>query len=232
MKAILLDALGTLVGIEPPWGPLVDLLSERHGVVVAEKDVVRALRAEMAYYRAHCQSASDAASLAALREACAGVLAGELGDAAAGVDLGDLTPTLLDAIRFAAYPEVPAVLQRLRSGGVRLIVVSNWDVSLTDALAQAGIAPLLDGIVCSAAVGAAKPAAAVFRAGLALAGVPAEHAVHVGDSYDEDVAGARAAGIEPVLLARTDAAGLIAPGAGEPRDDVRTIVSLAALVDP
>jgi FMN phosphatase YigB (HAD superfamily) len=32
--------------------------------------------------------------------------------------------------------------------------------------------------------------------------VPAQDAVHVGDSPEEDVEGARAAGIEPVLLVR------------------------------
>jgi putative hydrolase of the HAD superfamily len=235
-EAILLDALGTLVGIEPPWRPLIDLLAERHGLVVVEADVVRALRAEMGYYRAHCLSASDAASLARLREACAGVIARELGGPVAALDRGELTRALLDALRFAAYPDAADALRRLRAGGARLVVVSNWDISLHDALDQAGLGSLVDGVVCSAVVGAAKPAAAVFEAGLALAGVGPERAIHVGDGYDEDVLGARAAAIEPVLLVRPTAetGGLVAPGggAGTGTDDVRTISSLAELVDP
>jgi putative hydrolase of the HAD superfamily len=240
-EAILLDALGTLVGIVPPGAPLARLLAERHGVRVDGESVGRALRAEMAHYRAHCLGASDAASLARLRAECAGVIARELGGPVAAIDRAELTQTLLDALRFAAYPEVAGVLRRLRAGGARLIVVSNWDISLHEALAQAGLSPLIDGVVSSAAVGAAKPSPAVFRAGLALAGVPAERALHVGDSYDEDVAGARAAGIAPILLTRPPAraGGLLAPGgpggtspAGVAASGTVTISSLAELVDP
>ena len=240
-EAILLDALGTLVGIVPPAGPLMRLLAERHGIRVEAEAVGRALRAEMAHYRAHCLGAADAASLARLREECAEVIARELGDPVAAIDRAELTQTLLDALRFAAYPEVAAVLGRLRAGGARLVVVSNWDISLHEALAQAGLSPLVDGVVCSAAVGAAKPSPAVFRAGLALAGVPADRAVHVGDSYDEDVAGARAAGIAPILLTRPPAraGGLLGaggPGGTSPAavaaSGTLTISSLAELVDP
>jgi putative hydrolase of the HAD superfamily len=231
-EAVLLDALGTLVGIEPPWAPLTGLLADRHGVVVAEPVVRRALGAEMAYYRCHCLEAGDPASLARLRDECAGVLGRELGPPAAGLDRGELTGALLDALRFAAYPDVGPALGRLRAGGVRLVVVSNWDISLHAALADAGIAPLLDGVVSSAEVGSAKPEGAIFAAGLALAGVAADRAVHVGDSYAEDVVGARAAGIEPVLLVRRDAAGLLAPGGGGGDGGVRTISTLAALADP
>jgi putative hydrolase of the HAD superfamily len=160
-EAILLDALGTLVGIVPPGGPLMRLLAERHGVRVDGEAVGRALRAEMAHYRAHCLGAGDPASLAVLRAECAEVIARELGAPVAAIDRAELTQTLLDALRFAAYPEVAEVLRRLRAGGARLIVVSNWDISLHEALAQARLSPLIDGVVSSAAVGAAKPSPAV-----------------------------------------------------------------------
>jgi putative hydrolase of the HAD superfamily len=233
-EAILFDALGTLVGIEPPFRPLVGLLADRHGVAVAMPDMVRALRAEMAYYRAHCQTAGDAESLTRLRADCADVVAGELGGAVAALDRGALTEALLDALRFAAYPEVPDVLRRLRAAGRRLVVVSNWDVSLHEALDRAGLSALLDGVVCSAEVGAAKPAEAIFAAGLARAGARREQALHVGDSLAEDVAGARAAGIEAVLLTRPPAGpgGLLCAGCDGRPEGVRTIASLAGLVDP
>ena len=73
-----------------------------------------------------------------------------------------------------------------------MIVVSNWDVSLPGALASAGLSGLIDAVVTSAEVGAAKPDPEIFTRALAMAGVAAEPAVHVGDSLAEDVAGARA----------------------------------------
>jgi putative hydrolase of the HAD superfamily len=60
----------------------------------------------------------------------------------------------------------------------------------------------VDGVVTSADAGAAKPDAAVFRRALQLAGVDGAGAVHVGDSLDNDVAGARAVGIRAILVRR------------------------------
>jgi putative hydrolase of the HAD superfamily len=74
-------------------------------------------------------------------------------------------------------------------------------------------------------VGVAKPDRRLFEAALELAGVSAAEALHVGDSYEEDVVGARAAGIEPVLLRRR------LPGS-EPESqirDVRVITTLSNL---
>jgi FMN phosphatase YigB (HAD superfamily) len=80
--------------------------------------------------------------------------------------------------------------------------VSNWDVSLHDALADAGLAALVDGALSSAEVGRAKPDPLIFERALRLADVAPEDAIHVGDSLEHDVAGARAAGIRPVLVTR------------------------------
>jgi putative hydrolase of the HAD superfamily len=90
----------------------------------------------------------------------------------------------------------------MRAAGLRLVVVSNWDVSLHDRLAETGLASLVDGAIASAELGVAKPDPAVFAHALTMAGVPPSEAVHIGDSPAEDVEGARAAGIAPVLLVR------------------------------
>jgi putative hydrolase of the HAD superfamily len=100
---------------------------------------------------------------------------------------------------------VEDVLRRARALGMRLVVVSNWDVSLHDVLAQLGLDALLDGVLTSAELGVAKPDPAIFERALALAGVEAAEALHVGDDVDADVAGARAAGIAALLVAREGA---------------------------
>ncbi|HEX6391554.1 MAG TPA: HAD-IA family hydrolase, partial [Solirubrobacteraceae bacterium] len=93
-------------------------------------------------------------------------------------------------------------LRELRALGLRIVVVSNWDQSLHERLEETGLAPLVDGAVASAEVGAAKPARAIFDHALALAGAPAGAALHAGDSPDADAAGALAAGLRAVLVAR------------------------------
>jgi putative hydrolase of the HAD superfamily len=64
------------------------------------------------------------------------------------------------------------------------------------------LAELVDGVVSSATVGAAKPAPVLFEAALAAAGCSAADALHVGDSLSKDVEGASQAGIAAVLLDR------------------------------
>jgi putative hydrolase of the HAD superfamily len=214
---VLLDALGTLIELERPWPHLVDELAAR-GVVVGEDDARAAMLAEMAYYRAHHDEAVDWTALKDLRRRCAAVVQEHL---QTSLPLDDVLEALLAAIRFRAYPEVPDVLARLRESGARLAVVSNWDVSLHDVLERTGLRPLVDAVVISAELGVAKPDPAIFRAALDRLGAAAEGAVHVGDSLEHDVAGARAAGLEAVLVARNGAA---AP------DAVRTVRSLAELV--
>jgi putative hydrolase of the HAD superfamily len=215
--AILLDALGTLVELETPWPHLADELAAR-GVVVGEEAARAAMLAEMAYYRAHHDEAGDWAGLKDLRRRCAAVVQERLGTS---LPLADVEEALLAAIRFRTYPEVPAVLGRLRAAGARLAVVSNWDVSLHDVLERTRLRALVDVVVISAELGAAKPDPAIFRAALERLGATARDAIHVGDSVEHDVAGARAAGVEPVLVARN--------GAQAP-DGVRVVASLDGLL--
>ena len=221
--AVLLDAMGTLVTFAPPAPRLRALLAERHGVEVSEAEAAAAMRAEIRHYRAEHDRAVDAASLAALRRACAGVLRDALPERVRGaLALDALTTTLVDAIRFAPYEETVEVLQALRERGHPLAVVSNWDVSLREVLDRTGLAPLVDAVVISAELGAAKPSPRPFEAALEALGAPAAGAVHVGDTHAEDVLGARAAGVRPVLVVRD--------GAAPPDDEVHVVADLRGLL--
>jgi putative hydrolase of the HAD superfamily len=190
VTAISLDALGTLVELEPPWEHLAAALG-------ADPDgrLVNAVRAEMAYYKAHSHTGRDARSLAELRARCAAILSEELGRE---VDV----ETMMGAIRFRAYPDSAPALDALRRRGLRMVCVSNWDCSLPEVLDRCGLAAKLDGVVTSAGAGARKPDPAIFAEGLRLAGAEAGDTVHVGDSIDEDVEGARAAGMRALHLDR------------------------------
>jgi putative hydrolase of the HAD superfamily len=217
VRAALLDALGTLVELERPWPHLVRELAAR-GVSVSEDDARRAMLAEMAYYRAHHDEASDWARLKDLRRRCAGVVQAELSLA---LPVDEVEDAMLAAIRFRPYDEVPGVLAELRARGATLVVVSNWDVSLHDVLERTGLRSLVDHVVTSAEFGAAKPDRAIFARALGLAGAQAHEAVHAGDSVEADVEGALAAGITAYLVARD----------GEPAPEgARAIATLEGLL--
>jgi putative hydrolase of the HAD superfamily len=199
VRAVFLDALGTLVELEPPWVSL----RERVPAEVSDERLQMAIRAEMAYYREHSQEGRDADSLADLRERCAELISNELGVEVSARDL-------VESIRFGAYPDAEPALRSLRERGMRLLAVSNWDCSLSAVLERCGLGELLDGVVTSAEVGASKPDPAIFRAALERAGSEPDQALHVGDTPEEDLAGARAAGIRALLIDRSGDGGDIA----------------------
>jgi putative hydrolase of the HAD superfamily len=201
-KALLLDAMGTLLTFEPPAPRLRAALRAVTGADVGEQAARRAIGAEIGHYRTHLHLGADEAGLARLRLEAAAAMRPELPDPAAGLPPDVLVEVLLDALRFHAFPEVPSTLRELRRRGYRLVVLSNWDVSLHERLDELGLAPLLDGAVASAEFGAAKPDPAVFAHALALAGAEPGRSWHAGDSVEADVQGALAAGVTPVLVAR------------------------------
>jgi HAD superfamily hydrolase (TIGR01509 family) len=91
-------------------------------------------------------------------------------------------------------------LSRLRSSGIRLGIVSNSDGRVEQALQAAGLRDYFDVVIDSSLVGIEKPDPRIFQAALEALGVRPEEALYVGDLYEVDVVGARAAGIEAVLL--------------------------------
>ena len=137
-----------------------------------------------------------------------------------GLDHAAARRAMLAALEFTPFPDAAPALSVLRERGHRLAIVSNWDCSLADWLESSELLELVDGVVVtSAATGAAKPDPAIFRRALGLLGVEANAAVHVGDSLDKDIAGARDAGIRAILVARR----------ADPPPGVEAIRSLAEL---
>lgn len=200
VRAVFLDALGTLVEMDPPWEHLARALE-----VEVDERLVAAVRAEMAYYRDHAHEGRDARSLADLRRRCADVLASSLGREV-GVE------TMMSAIRFRAFPDAPPALGALADRGLALVCVSNWDVSLPEVLARCGLDTYLAAVVTSAAAGARKPDPAIFAPALEVAACEPEEALHVGDTPAEDVEGARAAGVPALLLDRSGGGDIAALG--------------------
>jgi putative hydrolase of the HAD superfamily len=215
---VLLDALGTLVELQPPAPRLRRLLAER-GLVVDEQRAAGAFAAEISYYLEHHLEGSSRERLDELRDRCAEVMTDALD--LPGLDHATAREVMLGSLEFVPYPDARPALAALADHV--LVVVSNWDCSLADWLEPAGLLEHVEAVVTSAEVGVAKPARGIFERALELAGAGRGDAVHVGDSLDNDVAGARAAGIRPVLVARDGAR-------PEGVDAVRSLAELPALL--
>ena len=99
-----------------------------------------------------------------------------------------------------ADPEALSAIRRVRDAGLVAGVISNSNGSVRSILEETGLAADLDFIIDSSVVGIEKPDPRIFQLGLRAAGVTAAEAVYVGDLYSVDVLGARAAGLDGILL--------------------------------
>ena len=112
--------------------------------------------------------------------------------------------SLFAANNATLYDDAVPMLQHLRDAGFKLAIVSNWDTPLDPLTERLEIAHYFDAIVAShdARVKSAKPDPHIFHYTLAAIGVSAEEVVHVGDTYEADIIGAKNAGIRPILIDR------------------------------
>ena len=105
-----------------------------------------------------------------------------------------------DPAAWRVFPEVPAVLAEARAAGLRLAVVSNFDLRLHGILAGHGLH--FDEVITSAEAKARKPDPAIFRMALERLGLQPSDVFHAGDSPVADLEGAAAAGIAACLVRR------------------------------
>jgi putative hydrolase of the HAD superfamily len=132
---------------------------------------------------------------------------------ACGVGDDDLEALVADlhsaskAYTLEAYDEVAGVLGSLRARGTTVAICSNWDWDLDRAVAQAGLAELVDVAVTSAQAGARKPHPRIFRLTLERCGVEAHEALFVGDTFSADVEGPLAVGMSVLHVWRDDIEG-------------------------
>jgi REG-2-like HAD superfamily hydrolase len=109
-----------------------------------------------------------------------------------------------DLGNYALFDDVIPVLERLRSAGMTLGIVSNFEEWLERLLEHLGVRELFDVRVISGIEGLEKPDRRIFTLAMERAGVEPARSVYVGDNPVFDVDPALAAGMFPVLIDRRD----------------------------
>lgn len=101
------------------------------------------------------------------------------------------------------FPEVRETLAALKERGLILDVISNFDSRLIQILKGLDIAECFAEIIVSSRVGHAKPDRRIFEIALRQHDLAPEHAAHIGDSEENDLRGARNAGLRGFLVDRS-----------------------------
>ena len=206
-RAVLLDATGTIFDLARPMGDAYAGLAGEFGADLDPDTLTAGFRSAFADSPPMAFPGLRGADLDRAERGWWRTVVERVTREAGGVPEFDpyfdrLYAHYASAPAWRVFPEVRDVLVALHGRGLRLAVVSNFDSRLPPLLDALGLAPFFDAVVCSGAVGAAKPDGAIFAHALAVLGIDAHEALHVGDSRVNDYDGARAVGIEALLVDR------------------------------
>jgi len=204
LRAVLLDAGGTLFVERRPRARMYAEVARRHGVTCDEAAIGAAM-AEVHRTLPVRVDGSFRYTRPWFERYIAAVFARAGAPAVPAGVAPDLFAAFADPASFRVFDEVPPLLDALRRAGLRLAVVSNWSPALGEVLDGLGLARRFDAVVSSGREQIEKPAPGIFTIALERLGVPAAAALHVGDDRGKDVEGARAAGLRAALLDRSGA---------------------------
>jgi len=207
IRAVTLDAAGTLIRVRRPVGETYAQLALQHGIPVDAQSIGRAFRTVFPRMAPLAFGASNRAGLErqerdwwrTLVRSCLGAHGQH---PAFGAYFDELYAYYGNAQAWSLYCEVPAVLTDLEARGIEVAVVSNFDSRLHRILEHLGVRDRFRGVLCSSEAGAAKPDPRIFAAACQLLCTPPVHTLHAGDSRSADLLGARAAGLRAVWVRR------------------------------
>ena len=208
IRAITLDAAGTLLAPREPVGTTYARIARTFGIVARPSAVEtrfrRALRAAPPLAFPGLEPTERTMGERAWwREIVRAALGGGASHARFDACFEALFTYYAQADAWRVFPDVAPALRGFRARGLHLAVVSNFDGRLPDLLDALALAPALDLTLWSSAAGAAKPARAIFEMAARGLHVDIADVCHVGDDVEADVRGAKAAGAMAVHLDRT-----------------------------
>jgi putative hydrolase of the HAD superfamily len=107
-----------------------------------------------------------------------------------------------DPTSFVVFPDVIPCLKAIRDMGLQTAVISNWGYRLTQLLEKLLPEAGFEIVISSAEVEREKPDPGIFELALTQVRSQAHEAIHIGDSIENDVDGARLAEVGSLLLDR------------------------------
>jgi len=201
LKAVLFDVDFTLVKPGPDLGPEgYQVLGRRFGLELDPARHAEARAAAVEAVERHPELDHDEEVWVLFTER---IIRGMGGDSDRAHECAvAMTRAWEQAENFELFEDTLPVLADLRARGLKLGLVSNTGRDLEAFVVHHRLD--VDAAVSSGVHGKTKPHPAIFEAVLELLGVSAGDAAMVGDSPDDDIAGARALGITAFLVDRED----------------------------
>jgi putative hydrolase of the HAD superfamily len=199
LRAVIFDVDFTLSRPGPELGPeAYRRVGAAHGLVLDADRYEEARLAAFEDLRAHPELVHDEEIWITFTE---DIVRGMGGDAAgARACAAEIVGRWEVHANFDLYDDTIPILEALRGYGLRLGLISNGQRDLEEFARHHRLD--VDAAVGSKSHGRTKPHASIFESALAALGTTPAESVMVGDSYADDVEGARALGMRAILLDR------------------------------
>ncbi len=196
VQAITFDVGGTLIQPWPSVGHVYAEVAARHGL---KRDSAETLN------RRFSQAWKKLKDFHHKREEWAALVAETFAE-----DRERIEPFFLELydrfgqpIAWRVFDDVLPALNNLAAHGINLAVISNWDERLRPLLNSLGLHKYFETVIISCETGFTKPSPVMFELAARKLGLAPELILHVGDSLEHDVQGARAAGFQALQIERS-----------------------------
>ena len=208
-NTVFLDMGSTLVGLSPTWEAVYHQVFQKAGYDLPIGEVEQAVSYSWGIVGEEDHNASYITTLESNREWQREVEHRVMERLGIHPQVRDevfwkIIAAFEDPATYPLYPETCAVLERLKSEGYKLGIISNWSWHLPELCESLDLSRYFDVIVTSARVGCPKPQARIFELALDQIGAKPQEAVHIGDTFKADVIGAWGVNIAALWLDRRD----------------------------
>ena len=218
IKAVTFDVGGTLIEPWPSVGHVYAEVAARHGLKAFSPEQLNARfkdawrsRERFDYTRQDWAELVDE------------VFGSPIATAPGGLFFAELYERFAQPDAWHVFDDVVPTLDALASRGIRLAVISNWDERLRGLLSRLNLDRYFEALAISCEVGFPKPSRAIFQQAAADLDLRAGAILHVGDSFELDVEGAKAAGFHALQIHRTTRTA--------PNKDLHSLAELPARID-
>ena len=203
MRVVTFDAAGTLIRLVRPPGVIYAEVAQLFGFSLDPDRVQKAFRSTWGTFAPPTEFAGPVPDDD--REWWRGLVVRTM--EAAGYRIEPFDDYFKTVYQFFArpgvwelWPDVPLVMTELTRLKIRLGVISNFDRRLYEIFAHLGIRETFEQVIISSEIGVRKPAARIFKEAAQRFDVDVSEILHVGDEFESDFAGARAAGLDALLV--------------------------------
>jgi putative hydrolase of the HAD superfamily len=199
IKAVTFDVGGTLIEPWPSVGHVYAEVAARHGLKMFSAEQLNG-RFKQAWRsrKTFGYSRSDWQELV-------NEVFDRTPDLATGNFFAELYEEFAEPEVWHLFEDVVPALEALASREIKLAVISNWDERLRGLLRALKLDRYFEAIAISCEVGFPKPSPVLFHHAAEKLGLPPGSILHIGDSLELDIEGARTAGFHALQIHRRPA---------------------------